>query len=543
VWEEAAVDDRRTPTGAGDTGRGNGEQPVARRQTEERGDDRPTPQDARPTPRAADTPPETADTPPETPGGEPEPTDTAPQAARDEPAAADTGSPVAGTESQPTDDVPLEAGDEPETLSRSPRVRTAARVTGRSLVALLSAIALTAAGLGWAMLDRTQRDMNTTNVLSDLATAPKAPSADDGATDILLIGSDSRTDLTGNPLPANLLKKLRTEADSGLNTDTIIVLRIPKDGGRAHAISVPRDTSVPIPGYRDDKINAVYGMTKIQAEQRLRAQGMRDPAQLARESDQAGRRALVQTVQDVTGLRIDHYAEISLYGFYLLTQALGGVDVCLKHATSDPDSGANFPAGEQQISGGDALAFVRQRENLPRGDLDRIVRQQAFLGSALRKVLSAETFADPSRLGSLMDAVQRSVVLDKGWDVVSLLRQAQGLVAGNVDFVTIPVVSTDARNERGQSVVTIDRDQVHAFIAALVGHRAVPGPAGPGSPPADGTAPAAPPTAQPAPVPPAAPPGAGQPNARSTPMAMNAPPKRDPPDAPATSPSGLPCVD
>jgi LCP family protein required for cell wall assembly len=367
----------------------------------------------------------------------------------------------------------------PQVVPRRGRAGVAALATGRTLVALLSAATLAAAGLAWATVDRAKQAANTTNVLSDLAAAPNPPPVDDGATDILLIGSDSRTDLAGNPLPTSVLKQLRTEADSGLNTDTMILLRIPHDGGRAHAISIPRDTYVPIPGYREDKINSAYGMTKIQAERQLEAQGVRDPARIARESDQAGRRVLVQTVQDLTGLRVDHYAEIGLYGFYLLTEALGGVDVCLRHATSDPDSGANFRAGAQQISGADALSFVRQRENLPRGDLDRIVRQQAFLGAAVHKVLSAGMLADPGKLGDLMDAVQRSVVLDAGWNVMSLLGQAQSLLSGNVDFVTVPVTSTNARNDRGQSIVTVDRDQVHAFVAGLVGNAATPESQGP----------------------------------------------------------------
>ncbi|GDY31335.1 LCP family protein [Gandjariella thermophila] len=430
--------------------------------------------------------------------------------------------------------------DQPDPPPARGRVRAAALVTGRTLVALLSAAALAGAGLAWATLDRTRQPANTTNVLSDLATAPNSPPTDDGATDILLIGSDSRTDLAGNPLPVSVLKQLRTEADSGLNTDTIILLRVPRSGGRTHAISIPRDTFVPIPGYREDKINAAYGMAKLQAEQQLRAQGVTDPARIARESDQAGRRALVQTVQDLTGLRVDHYAEVGLYGFYLLSEALGGVDVCLRHATTDPESGANFRAGVQQISGADALSFVRQRVNLPRGDLDRIVRQQAFLGSAVRKLFSGGVLADPGKLGDLMDAVKRSVVVDAGWNVVSLLGQVQSLASGKVDFVTIPVTNTNARNDRGQSIVTVDRDQVRAFVAGLVG--SAPAPAAPAAPPAPAS-PAAPPT-PPVPGSPGNPPGGGQRVAGSPPLRLDGGvPDRPQPRPANAAAADVPCVD
>ncbi|HEV7908747.1 MAG TPA: LCP family protein, partial [Pseudonocardiaceae bacterium] len=240
------------------------------------------------------------------------------------------------------------------------RGRRAALTTGRVLVALLSTTALVASGYGWATLQRVQQSVNTTDVLNVLSEVPNTPPADDGATDVLLVGSDSRTDAQGRPLPMSVLKQLRTEASDGVNTDTIIVIRVPHDGGKAHAISIPRDTYVPIPGHREDKINAAYGVTKFNTAQRLREQGAGDGAEREKESDQAGRRALVQTVQELTGLRVDHYAEINLYGFYLLTEVIGGVQVCLNNATSDPDSGANFRRGTQTVSGGDALAFVRQ---------------------------------------------------------------------------------------------------------------------------------------------------------------------------------------
>ncbi|SHG47615.1 LCP family protein [Streptoalloteichus hindustanus] len=341
-----------------------------------------------------------------------------------------------------------------------------ALAAARTVVALASVAALTVTGIAWSKVDSFNEELPTTDILANIPVPPSTP-ADDGAVDILLVGSDSRTDVQGNPLPANVLRKLRTEGTATLNTDTVILVRVPRSGGQAHAVSIPRDTSVPIPDYREDKINAAYGVTKARAAQRLRDQGERDSARVEQESDQAGRRALVQVVQELTGVRVDHYAEVNLYGFYLLTEALGGVDVCLLHATSDPNSGARFRAGPQTVSGGDALAFVRQRDGLPRSDLDRIVRQQAFLASAVNKVLSTGTLTDPDRLSGLLEAARRSVVLDQGWDVLGFAQQMQGITAGNVDFTTIPVGQVGVLNERKQSIITVDVDQVRRFVAGL----------------------------------------------------------------------------
>ncbi|QFZ23230.1 LCP family protein [Saccharothrix syringae] len=346
----------------------------------------------------------------------------------------------------------------------------AALIIGRTLLALASAAVLVLSGYGWATLQRVQESVNKTDVLTVLQDVPNAPPVEDGATDVLLVGSDSRTDAQGRPLPGDVLRRLRTEATDTLNTDTVIVLRVPENGGQAHAVSIPRDTWVSVPQYGDEKINGAYGLTKLRTMERLAAEGV-PLEERSRRGDQAGRMALVQVVQDLTGVRVDHYAEVNLYGFYLLTQVIGGVDVCLKAPTSDPDSGANFPAGVQTISGGDALSFVRQRKGIPNGDLGRITRQQVFMSSAMSKLLSAGTLADPARLSGLLDAVNKSIVVDEGFDLVTFAGQAQGLAGGNVEFATIPVTGVGVRNERGQSVVTVDPAQVKAFVAQVLGEK------------------------------------------------------------------------
>ena len=160
---------------------------------------------------------------------------------------------------------------------------------------------------------------------------------------------------------------------------------------------------------------------------------------------------------------------MSFGGVINITDAIGGVDVCLNNDVYDEYSGADFHAGRQTLSGPDALSFVRQRHGLPRGDLDRITRQQAFMASFANKLLSAGTLSNPGKLNELGGAVQRSVVLDNDWDVMGFATQMQGLTGGNVKFETIPVTSIDGVGDYGESVVTVDKGQVHKYFDELLG--------------------------------------------------------------------------
>ena len=298
---------------------------------------------------------------------------------------------------------------------------------------------------------------------------------DDGAIDILLVGVDSRTDAHGNPLTPEELATLRVGDDESTNTDTIILIRIPNNGMSATAISIPRDTYVETPdefGGMDAgmmKINGVYGDARLVTMKKLIEEEGVDPAEGERRGIEAGRDSLIRTVANLTGVTVDHYAEIGLLGFALITDALGGVDVCLKDAVSEPLSGAEFPAGWQKLDGAQALSFVRQRHDLPRGDLDRVVRQQVVMASLAHRVISSKTLSSPATLGRLEDAVHRSVVLSDGWDIMNFADQLQKLAGGNVVFATIPVLAEDGWSDDGtQSVVRVDSDQVHEWVHGLL---------------------------------------------------------------------------
>ncbi|OBI45512.1 LytR family transcriptional regulator [Mycobacterium sp. E796] len=291
---------------------------------------------------------------------------------------------------------------------------------------------------------------------------------DDGAIDILLVGLDSRTDAHGNPLSAEELATLRAGDEEATNTDTIILVRIPNNGRSATAISIPRDSYVVAPGLGKTKINGVYGQTR-EAKRASLVKAGASAAEAEAQGTEAGREALIKTVADLTGVTVDHYAEIGLLGFALITDALGGVEVCLKEPVYEPLSGADFPAGRQKLDGPQALSFVRQRHDLPRGDLDRVVRQQAVMASLAHRVISGKTLSSPSTLGRLEAAVQRSMVISSGWDVMDFLQQLQKLAGGKVAFATIPVLDGAGWSDDGmQSVVRVDPHQVADWVGSLL---------------------------------------------------------------------------
>src|ERR1700684_2605454 len=291
---------------------------------------------------------------------------------------------------------------------------------------------------------------------------------DDGGPDILLVGMDSRADAHGNPLSPQELATLRAGDEVASNTDTIILVRIPDNGKSATAISIPRDTYVSAPGLGKTKINGVYGQTKEEKRVSLVESGMAaDEAE--REGTEAGREALIKTVADLTGVTVDHYAEIGLLGFSLITDALGGVNVCLKEPVFEPLSGADFPAGPQKLNGPQALSFVRQRHELPRGDLDRVVRQAVGMSVVGHQVISGKTLSSPATMKQLQSALQRSVVLSSGWDIVDFVNQLQKLAAGKIAFATIPVLDESGWSDDGMhSVVRVDPHQVQDWVGGLL---------------------------------------------------------------------------
>jgi LCP family protein required for cell wall assembly len=341
------------------------------------------------------------------------------------------------------------------------KIATVARAGLRGLVALASVGALIATGVAWSV----QRHVTTTIVTSDAVTPH--PVLIGQAFTALLVGLDARTDTNGNPLPPALLDAIHAGPDEGqLHTDTIILLHVPAlPGEPAVAVSIPRDSYVALAdGSGKHKINSAYNRGLVAAERELTAQGLSGP-ELDKRGREAGRTALIATVESLTGTSIDHYAEINLAGFVELTDALGGVPVCLNKPVHDTYSGVDLPAGYQTVSGPVALAFVRQRHGLDGGDLDRIARQQAFIAGLTQRLQSEGALTDPATLSRLLDVVTRHVVIDKGWDVQQAAAQVGRVAGADLSFHTIPTGRPDLETPADGMAVQIDPAAVRAFVS------------------------------------------------------------------------------
>jgi LCP family protein required for cell wall assembly len=339
---------------------------------------------------------------------------------------------------------------------------------GKVVVAGVALVVFCGTAYGYANL-RSLDEVTRDDVIGAEAKPGEQPA--DGSLDILLVGRDSRTDLRGNPLPADVLRELRVGPNGDDLTDTLIVLRIPNGTKEVKAFSIPRDSYVSMPGGKG-KINAAFGRAKAAEARNRRAAGETDKAKIDQEALTAARRATRQAVEDLTGVTIDHFAEVNLLSFSEISKAVGGVDVCLKADTKDKNSGADFKAGPQRIAGADALAFVRQRDYVKGGDLGRARRQQVFLAGLAKQVLSSGTLSDPGKLSDLIDAVKRSVVLDGSWNLLDFVGQMRGISGGGIEFTTIPTVNVDYRYDPANpkaTAVQVDPAQVKAFAAGLIG--------------------------------------------------------------------------
>src|SRR6516162_215832 len=289
-----------------------------------------------------------------------------------------------------------------------------------------------------------------------------------GAQNILLMGLESRTDWNGNILPNDILSALHAGSRQGVEngvggnaTNTLILIHIPAGGKKAVGFSIPRDDWVTYPtaydGQTQGKVDQAYGDALAAEESQLRQQ---DPGmgqnKVAYQGNEAGRAATVATVESLTGVHIDHFAEVNLDGFYELAKVLGGVEACLKNPVP-LDSYSGFyakRAGYQHLSAKMALAFVRQRHGLPNGDLDRTHRQQAFLDSVMQQLRTEGVLSDLTKINSLLSVARQYVITDSGWNLLDFASQMRSLTSGNLTFHTLPIVAYETID--GQDANQVD---------------------------------------------------------------------------------------
>ncbi len=292
-----------------------------------------------------------------------------------------------------------------------------------------------------------------------------------GAMNILLMGLESRTDYDGNILPADLLAAMHAGSVQGVqngvggqNTNTLILIHIFAGGQKAVGFSIPRDDWVTFPkaydGQSQGKIDQAYGLAWAQSlSQTANSSTSKDQRYLL--ANEAGQAATIATVEQLTGVHVDHFAEVNLAGFYQLAQAFGGIEACLKSYNGgqnlhDANSGFNQPhAGYVFLSPPQALAFVRERDNLPNGDIDRTHRQQAVIDYVVWKLGHEGIFTDLGQLTSLLGVAQKYVITDSGWQILTFATEMKSLTGKNLTFRTAPVITTDGHMD-GQTVNLVD---------------------------------------------------------------------------------------
>ena len=343
----------------------------------------------------------------------------------------------------------------------------AAGKAGYALSCVAAALVLAVSGFSYFVV----RDVSSIGGSHAILSGPSI-----GAQNILLMGLESRTDWNGNILPNDILRALHAGSRQGVEngvggnaTNTLILLHIPAGGKKAVGFSIPRDDWVnfadTLGTQQVGKIDQAYGVSLAAKESELRTQ---DPGtsqnQIAYQGNEAGRAATVATVEQLTGVHIDHFAEINLDGFYELAKVLGGVEVCLNHSVPyDPNSGFYaHKAGYQHLSAAMALAFVRQRDGLLNGDLDRTHRQQAFLDSVMQQLRTEGVLSDLTKINSLLSVARQYVITDSGWNLLDFATQMRSLTSGNLTFRTLPIVAYETID--GQDANQIDPALIQQLV-------------------------------------------------------------------------------
>lgn len=275
--------------------------------------------------------------------------------------------------------------------------------------------------------------------VNKISALPATQIASTAGANYLLVGSDGRQELTKKEQ-----NRLHVGDVEGNRTDTIMILHVPLFG-QPTLVSIPRDSWVPIPGNGSNKINAAFAL--------------------------GGPELLVQTVENTTGLHIDHYVEVGMIGVARVTDALGGVELCPERRYKDQDSNLNVKKGCQEMDGLTALAYVRMRKADPKGDIGRGERQQEYMKSATMKAMSPFTLLNPFKMFSVVTTAGDSLTVDEGTGIVNDARMgmAMGMISmGWGESTTVPIESDDYW-VNGQQAVKWDTPAALALFDSLGG--------------------------------------------------------------------------
>ena len=275
--------------------------------------------------------------------------------------------------------------------------------------------------ISWAGLGRITAAIPKIDAFGGLDNRPKKESS---AVNYLIVGSDTREGLSRAEIKR--LKVGGTEVAAGKRSDTMLLIHISKKRDKAAIISIPRDTYALIPEHTTSQGKVIPAThSKINSA-----------------FNWGGAQLLIQTFEEMSGLRIDHYIEVNFVGFVRMVDALGGVEICTKKDIDDPKSHLVLPAGRHTLDGVDSLKYVRTRQFDGLGDLGRMKRQQEFAGAMLRKATSAGVLLNPVKMIDFINSALDSVVTDEGLsqgDLLTLGKQLRNLSASSVRTLTIPL--------------------------------------------------------------------------------------------------------
>ncbi len=293
-------------------------------------------------------------------------------------------------------------------------------------------------GYAWYNYSTLNRNLNTVAVvgLGSSGAPSGAPTATDtgAAQNLLLVGLDSRAGLSS----AEKRRLHLGQDDLSISTDTIVLVHIPANGQKATLVSIPRDSWVHIPGFQPDKINAAYADGCCNQEDAISP----------KDAQQKGASKLVSVVKALTGVEIDQYVQIGFAGFEEVVKAIGTVPVNLCQSVSDRYSGFSMTAGRHNLTARQALAFVRQRHNIPGSltdDYGREERQRYFLRQAFSSIASADTLLNPVKLHRLIDAIDDAITFgNPNVDLAKFADQMSNLSAGNITGTSIPTHGSNA---------------------------------------------------------------------------------------------------
>jgi LCP family protein required for cell wall assembly len=333
---------------------------------------------------------------------------------------------------------PVDRPDDAPDLRRSGsrRNRRRAGAADRGIMPCRRVVLISAASLSllavsgvtglWVLYTRLNDNIRTVDIHTDappvppdtMKPRPLSPSSTaQNAMNVLLIGSDGRDGPNAQ----------YGDANSGARSDTTMLLHVAADRKSATVASIPRDSMVPLPACKQP--NGTESQPQF---------GMFNSAFAI-----GGAACTVQTVEAISGLRIDHVLVVDFTGFKKLVDAIGGVPVHLDQPVNDPDSHLNLPAGTTVVTGEQALAFVRARHNLGDGsDIGRMSRQQQFLNAALDTLAANGTLDDPAKLYKVLDAATKALTTDPALGSLSALAgfasDLKQIPRQNVLYMTVP---------------------------------------------------------------------------------------------------------